>query len=258
MERGVVVGRADGYRLSAKNDGREYWPAVRACIAENIARDDLIRDREAKREIRVSRDGVDLTLAPLMFNNPKRMVFRMDWEGRRYILKWARMGALGLDRLFPRTPGWTYFTRIMVLVNRAVRSGCDATQDYFLVAEKPAGRWRREAWVLLGYLEGESLGDMPENSLRPELRRTVEELLSHGLTMDDLTLHNFLVDGDRVRAIDISCRPFTRLQAVKMAMKMNARYGLGVPLRGFGDRLIRCLLAARYRLRRALGGGEMA
>lgn len=253
MAEAILCGKRDGFEVHAKNDGVDYWAAVRACMAENIDQDELIRNRPARPTFRVRRDGLDITLVPMAYRNPKRLVFRMEWEGRRYVLKRARMGTVGLDRLLPGVMGLTYFTRVMRLVNRAVRNGCGATQDYFLVAEKRTAAFRNEVWALLEYLEGDSLGDQPEGAFRPELKYAVAELLRHDLTMDDLTLHNFLVGGGRVRAIDVSCRPFTRLQAVKMTMKMNARYGLGLVVGGFLDKLIFALLSVRSRLRTALG-----
>lgn len=246
--------KRDGFAVVLKNDGNDYWSAVRACVAENIDQEALIRARPAvPPTFRVRRDGQDIVLVPMAYGNPKRMVFRMEWAGRRYVLKRARMGTIGLDRLAPGVIGLSYFTRIMRKVDRAVRNGCGATQDYFLVAERRTAAFRNEVWALLEYVEGESLGDQPEGAYRPELRRTVEELLRHGLTMDDLTLHNFLVGDGAVRAIDVSCRPFTRLQAVKMTMKMNARYGLDLAVGGLWNRAIRALLMARYRVRALLG-----
>lgn len=258
MPQGITRTSGDGYDIYCKDDGEEYWRILKACIDENIDQDELIRNDPAKPVFTVRRGGVSLELHPLVFTNPKRMVFRVEARDKRFILKRARMGTLGLKRLLPGAMGLTYFTRIMRTVNRAVRSGCDATQDYLLVAEKGLSAFRQEVWLLLGYVEGEPLGDLPLEAHRRELKATVEELLRHGLTMDDLTLHNFLVDGGgRVRAIDISCRPFTRLQAVKMAMKMNARYGLGLPIRGVTDNLLRAALAVRYRIKRALGVDEV-
>lgn len=253
----IVRQARDGYDVYMKNDGRDYWPIVKVCIEENIDQDALIRNFPAKPPIPVRRDGLELELKPLVYSNPKRMVFRLDLDGRSYVLKRARMGTAGFKRLLPGVMGVTYFTRIMRMVNRAVRAGCDVTQDYYLVAEKPVSAFRQEVWVLLGYLDGDSLGAEADFPVwRDGLTETVKTLIRHGLTMDDLTLHNFLVEAGKVRAIDISCRPFTRLQAVKMAIKMNARYGLNLPVTGFFDTLLHLLLTVRYRLRRAFGKAD--
>lgn len=257
MPQGIVCTTAGGYDICVKDDGEDYWRIVKACIDENIDQDELIRNHPAKAVFAVKRDGVELGLHPLVYTNPKRMVFRVEMGERRFILKRARMGTVGFKRLLPGIMGLTYFTRIMRKVNRAVLNGCDATQDYLLVAEKGLSAFRQEAWLLLGYVEGESLGGLPLEPHRRELARTVEELIGFDLTMDDLTLHNFLVDGGgRVRGIDISCRPFTRLHAVKMVMKLNAQYGLNLPVRGLANNLVRAALALRYRIKKVLGFGE--
>lgn len=240
-----------------KNDGGDYWPMVMACIDANIDQDELIRNFPAKPPITVRQGDVEMVLRPLVYSNPKRMVFRLDADGRSFVLKRARMGTAGFKRLLPGVMGLTYYTRIMRMVNRAVEEGCDVTQDYYLVAEKTLSPFRQEVWVLLHYLNGDSLGEKPDFPVwRGRLMETVATLLRHGLTMDDLTLHNFLVEEGKIRAIDISCRPFTRLQAVKMAIKMKARYGLELPVTGFSASLIRSLLTIRYSLQRALGKAD--
>lgn len=255
MPQGVRRFAVDGYDIYMKDDGVDYWRIVKACMDENIDQGELIRNYPAKPVVTVRRDGVDLSLHPLMYTNPKRMVFRAEMDGRRFVLKRARMGTVGFKHLLPGVMGLTYYTRIMRIVNRAVRAGSDVTQDYFLVAEKKLSAFRQEVWLLLGYVEGEPLGNLPMDVHRREVVATMEEMFRHGLTMDDITLHNFMVDAKgKVRAIDLSCRPFTRLQAVKMAIKMNARHAVAFPIRGFANNLLRLALAIRYRLKRALGG----
>ena len=253
--RAILRSHRDGYNVFVKNDGEDYWRIVLACIRENIDQDALMRNYPAKPDIPVSRDGLEMVLKPFVYSNPKRMVFRLDIGDRRFVLKRARMGATGLKRFFPLAMGLSYFTRIMRFVDRAVRAGCTVAQDYFLVAERPLSAFRQEAWILLEYIDGDSLGyNAAPDELRRELTEVVLRLVRNGLTMDDLTLHNFLVvAGREIRAIDISCRLFTRLQAVKMIMKMNLRYGLGIPIRGVRNTIIRTILAARYRLKKAFG-----
>lgn len=251
----IVRHEEAGFVIHGKNDGCDYWRLVRACIAEHIDQDALRRNHPARPAIPVCRDGVEVVLTPLAYGNPKRMVFRMEADGRAYVLKRAYMGTIGLRRLFPRLMGTTYFTRIMKMVNAAVAAGSRVTQDCFLVAEKWLGPFRQEIWVLLEYVEGDSLGQRPDfDSRREALETTVENLLAHDLTMDDLTLHNFIDSGQEIYAIDVSCRPFTWLQKGKMRLKMRQRYGLRLPARSVADKALEAVLSLRYRLRRALGG----
>jgi Lipopolysaccharide core biosynthesis protein (WaaY). len=242
--------RADGFDIYAKNDGVDYWRLAKACIDENIDQAALRRDLAHHATLPLDRNGVEAELYVMAFGNPKRLVLRMDTEGKRYVVKRAFMGSPGFKRLLPGVMGLTYFTRVMKLVSAAVRAGCAVTPDCYLVAERWVSPFRLEVWTVWEYVEGRRLFRPEEfEAHRGELSRTALELMKHGLTMDDVVPGNFLFNESRARAIDISCRPFTRLQKVKMALKLNARYGLGLPVEGVVDRLLAALLSARYRLR---------
>ncbi len=259
-----ITRRADGdFTVHEKEDGTDYWRIVKACIDENIDQDAFIRDRSAPPDIAIERDGVSAVLHPLTFKNPKRMVFRLEWEGRVFILKRAFMGTIGLRRLFPNSMGMTYFTRIMRKVDAAVRAGCVSTQGYFCVAERWRSALRQEVWLLLEYIEGRMLSGLDMELKKDLIVAAVEDLLRHSLAMDDFARGNFLIGADKrsdrngeiVRAIDISCRPLTSLQAAKMRMKLNKLHGLGLPLRGRKERFFGQLLGARYWVREMLGLG---
>ncbi len=250
MRKKTILRRRDGeYDIYAKNDGVDYWRLVRACIDENIDQAELIRDRQRNASFAIDRDGVKAEATVMAFTNPKRLVLRMDAGGRRFVVKRAYMGSPGFKRFLPGVIGLTYFTRIMKLIDAAVRGGCDATQDCFLVAERWIGLFRVEVWALMQYVEGATLGYNPQarEPHLPALRTTALELFRYNLSMDDVAPGNFLVGGDRVRAIDISCRPFFRLQKAFMTWKLNRRYNLGLPVTGAVDKILYALAAFRYR-----------
>ena len=252
---GIARSVDDGFVVHCQRDGTEYWRLVKACIDENIDQGALIRGFPEMPDIPIDRNGIRAVLKPIVFNNPKRMVFRLEWEGRVFILKRAFMGTIGLRRVLPWVMGTTYFTRIMKLVDKAVRNGCRATQGYCLVGERWLSALRQEVWVLLEYVEGRPFATAADVAPRKQaFVDAVEDLLRHGLTLDDLVPGNFLDDGEKVRAIDISCRPFTTLQSAKMRMKMNARYGLNLPMRKKREAVLAFVLGLRYRMRKALGG----
>jgi heptose II phosphotransferase len=254
MADGIALRRDGGYVVHWKEDGSDYWRLVKACIDENIDQDALIRGYPAKPSIPVERNGISVVLKTLAYGNPKRMVFRLEWEGRTFILKRARMGTLGLRRFLPWTTGITYFTRVMRKAVAAVAEGCWSTQGYFCVAERWLSLFRQEVWVLLEYVEGTQLNLVNFAPNRRALADAAENLLQHRMTLDDLALGNFLVDNcGVVRAIDISCRPFTALQMAKMRLKLNTVYGLDMPIAEPREKLCARFLKARYWLRSALG-----
>lgn len=241
--------RDGDYDICMKNDGMDYRRLVRACIDENIDQPALIREKKYGARFSMERNGVKADLAVLAFMNPKRLVLRMETEGRKFVVKRAYMGSPGFRRFFPNAIGLTYFTRIMKKVNAAVRDGCDATQDYFLVAERWLSPFRSEVWTLMEYLEGGLLEWRPDSGpYKPALRETALSLLRHNLTMDDVAPGNFIVGEDgSVRAIDLSCRPFSRWQKASMTWKLNRVYNLGLPVRGWAEKIVCALYGFRYR-----------
>lgn len=250
-----IVSRVDGeFMVHSKDDGVDYWRLVKACVDEKIDQDALRRMWSEKPKLSVVRDGIDVVLCSIVFSNPKRMVFRVEWEGREFILKRAFMGTVGLRRMLPGSMGITYFTRVMRKVDAAIRAGCRSTQGYYCVAERWLSPFRQEVWVLLECVPGRALLPQQLPARREAFRAAVEDLLLHRLTMDDLALGNFLDDGEAVRAIDVSCRAFTTLQTAKMRLKLSALYGLDLPARGGGERACAWFLRLRYRVREWLGG----
>lgn len=247
----ILRRRAADFDVYVKNDGVDYWRLAKACIDENIDQAQLMLRRHEPQTIPLDRDGVRAELVTMAWTNPKRLVFRMEVDGKRYVVKRAFMRSPGFKRFLPWVVGLTYFTSVMKQVNAAVRNGCTATQDCYLVAERWLSPFRQEVWAVLEYLDGEPLIFADDSASHlPAVRACALELLAHGLTMDDLTLGNFLLGpGGVVRAIDVSCRPCLWLQKVKMAVKLDALYGLDMPVSGVFDRILYRMLEGRYRRR---------
>lgn len=255
----ILRRRQDGFDVFVKDDGVDHWRLARACMRAGIDQKALIAKYPECPVFSIDDGETKATATPLAYTNPKRLVLRVEAGDRTYVLKRACMGSPGFKRLFPWVTGMTYFTRIMRKVDAAVRAGCAATQDVYLVAERWLSPFRQEVWVLLQYIEGDGnwrsrdgAERMPDADRRA-LRQTAEELLRHNLTMDDLAPGNFVRSAGGFRAIDISCRPFTRLQKAKMMWKLNARYELELPVRGLSCRLLYAFLSVRYGLLKALG-----
>lgn len=250
--------RIAAYDIYAKDDGRDYWSLAHAYLQAGVRQGELAKSLPDKPEFTLGAGENAMLFSTLSCSNPKRLVFRVDTRYGRYLLKWMRRGSIGLKRLFPNSAGLTYYTRLFQKVRRAVDGGCEATQDYYLVAERWIGAFRMEVVTVLEYIEGEPMGWRDDYSpFADQLARMAESLFRHGLTLDDMSPDNFLVTSNGIRAIDLSCRPPTRLNTVKMAMKMNARFGLDIPVRGAIDRTLRALLSMRYAARKWVGKRDM-
>lgn len=212
----LVRFRRNGYDVYAKNDGRDYWAVVEA----------YLRGELPATPLGMHRDG-------------KRRVYLVEAAGRQYVLKWATMGTPGFKRFFPWYIGLTYFTHILRKVDLALRRGCGATHDIYLVAEKWTGVFRQEVLVLMEYVKGESLGNQPEFApYRDALRTAMTDMRKHGLTLSDFNASNFIVTGGGIKIIDLACRVPTSVNLIKDAMKLKEHYGVDLPVEGMVSELL--------------------
>lgn len=250
---GVAISRrrSSVYDIYEKDDGLDYWRIVHAYLQAGVTQHDLAARLPEKAAFTLGVGEGEMRFTTISCTNPKRLVFLVETSEGKFLLKWMRRGSLGLKRLFPNSIGLTQYSRLFRKVREAIDNGCAATQDYRLVAERWVGWTRMEVLAVLEYVEGAHMGDQDDYSpYVARLRTAVEEILRHGLTLDDLSPYNFIVAEDGIKVIDLSCRPPTRVNAVKMVTKMNARYGLALPIRGVVDNCLRALLAVWYGLRR--------
>lgn len=243
-----------GYGFHFWRGDHEGVGLVAACIAAGVDHAAVLGRPDPGAPLVVERDGFSLRLFPLAWRNRKRLVLRVEGGERTYVLKRVNRGSLNWSRLFPGVFGLSYFTRVMRRVGPAVERGCGAVQDVLVVAERGLGLSRQDAWVLLEYIDGVSVGMEGGREHESGMVACAEELLRYGLTLDDVSRGNFLWDGERVRAIDMSCRDPECLERAKMIEKIRVRYGYVVPKRRFLDRLLCGLVGLRYRVRLALGG----
>ncbi|MDR0361240.1 MAG: hypothetical protein LBJ46_00910 [Planctomycetota bacterium] len=217
--------RIDGFDAYVKADGTDYWRILRTFLHGGVEAENL------------------------KHNRGKRKVHAFDFGGRRYVLKRDLMRSLGLRHVFPGG-GWTYHTRIMRKVNRAVDLGCRATPDIYLVAERWKGRFRQEAFVLMEFVEGTILRDAGDaGNYRDAIREAMLEMHRFGLTLSDVNSRNFLVGPDGVKVIDIACRFPDFLSIIRDGLKVKARYNVELPVTGLMNRFFGFAIAVFYTLR---------
>ncbi|MDR1612390.1 MAG: hypothetical protein LBT97_06340 [Planctomycetota bacterium] len=194
-----------GFRVHQKRDGNDYLSLV-----------ERLRAGEA----------VGSTLA----EHPGRSVRLVEAFGRRLVLKWDRTAMRRWEKRLGELLRGPYYSRLMPKVNRAVAAGCDVVQDIHLVAERVENGLCRETFLVLDYLPGTPFADRRECSLHADqVADALSVLHDHGLAMGDLNYRNFLLDGDRVRIIDLSARGGFFLSRAKDRSRVRLMYKIALP-----------------------------
>ncbi len=221
----LVCDYLDGYRVQWKNDGVDYpgiWAAFRKGQLSGKA---LARGRPFREADRVEVDG-------------RQYLIKRDWHVEKRLEK----------RLSSFLMGATRYSRIIQLINQAVRRGCDVVQDVYLVAEKMDGRVCREAWLIADFMPGYSLPLEEMEACKEELCETIKKIHHFGLACNDIQPYNFVrceTDG-LIKGIDMDMSsPLVVCQANDVwAMKWRFNMDLSLP-GGLGTRLVWALIGLR-------------
>ena len=245
-----MVAEIDGCRVQWKDDGTDY-PGLLA-------------------EFKAGR----LETTRFFTNSGYREVYRVEINGRRFIMKIDRETDSRFEKRLWDRIGGTPYSRLIKFTSRAVSRGCSIVQDVFLVAEKMDGPSCQEAYLIAEYVEGMSFVaeeyvegktvDELERDFRPWLPamgETLADLHDWGLASNDVQPGNFILTDSGLKVIDLSLdSPIWICQANDM-LKMRGWYHVKAPIRGFLRKAVYSLLYVRYavqRFFRRLRGREQA
>lgn len=219
----------DGYRVQWKNDGVDY-PAIWAAFRRG-----------------------ELSAKPIAVNRRFRATHLLELNGRKYLMKrdWHVETRPEKRLVYFLMGSTTRYSRIIQLVNRAVRSGCRSAQDIFLVAEKMDGRTCLEAWLIADFMPGRPLtrGEIEQNP--DELIATVADIHRHGLACNDIQPYNFIrTDEGEIKGIDMDISSPLWICQANDIWTMKRRFGARVPVTGgLGPHLVWALIGLRDCLR---------
>ena len=221
----LISGSIDGYRLQWKNDGVDYpaiWQAFRKGQIEGRA---LARGRPFREA-----DWIEA--------GSRQYLIKRDWHVEKRLEK----------RLLSFFMGATRYSRIIQLINKAVRSGCDVVQDVFLVAEKMEGSVCREAWLIADFMPGHPLSKEEFAESTEELCETIKKIHSYGLACNDIQPYNFVrceTDG-QIKGIDMDISSPVSVCQANDVWAMKLRFNMDLPLTGGpGRRLVWALVGFR-------------
>lgn len=232
----LLTAEIDGYRVQWKNDGIDYpalWQAFRK---------------------------EELHFKPIAVDRPFRATYHLEQGGRGYLMKkdWHVEKRLEKRLLYYLMGNTTRYSRIIQLVNQAVRKGCRSAQDIFLVAEKMKGNVCLEAWLMADYMPGYPLSLEEVMNNLDELLATVADIHRYGLACNDIQPYNFIRAVKRsspeskgeIKGIDMDISSPLLICQANDLWTMQRRFGAKAPFEGgLGLRLVWALVGLRDYLR---------
>lgn len=217
----VIASRRDGYYVYRLGDDDTYWDMFLR-FRRGELKGKLLTNVLKERDVHLVEDG-----------------------GRRYVIKVDR-GGWGFgresrpERIFLKFFWGPFYSRLMRRVTRALANGCDAMQTIRLVAERRTLQYCHEAVIILDYVEGKTLHELGDPA--PYLERTREAMLSlhaNRLALCGVSLYNFVVtEAGKVKAIDLECRGFFRVDRIKDVIRVKRLLGIDLPVEGWLDRFL--------------------
>ncbi|EED4552977.1 lipopolysaccharide core heptose(II) kinase RfaY, partial [Salmonella enterica] len=139
--------------------------------------------------------------------------------------------------------------------DRVRREGFTALNDFYLLAEIKTLRYVKTYVMIIEYIEGIELVDMPEISdeVRGKVKQSIYSLHQHGMVSGDPHKGNFILQGNEIRIIDLSGKRPSRQRKAKDRIDLERHYGIKNNVRDIGFYLLIYKKKLRNLLRRIKG-----
>lgn len=186
-----------------------------------------------------------------------REVYRLDVDGRRFILKIDRYVPQRLEKKLRFIFFSPYFSRQMRAVHNALQRGCRVIPDIFFVAEKKEGLIITETCFIQEFIEGEHFKSVVEARDNAEaIIGAVKELHRCGLAHCDLNLDNIFTTPEGVKFIDLSCFGSVFGGKGKDIERLQERFGIVFPISSLAEKMAHTYTQVKFSLQnwlRSLG-----
>ncbi len=120
------------------------------------------------------------------------------------------------------------------------REGFAALNDFYLLAEIKTLRYVKTYVMIIEYIEGIELVDMPEISdeVRGKIKQSIYSLHQHGMVSGDPHKGNFILQGNEIRIIDLSGKRPSGQRKAKDRIDLERHYGIKNNVRDIGFYLL--------------------
>lgn len=158
----------------------------------------------------------------------------------KYILKVFSPKVKNTERFFKSLVKGDYYEKLFHQTDRVRREGFAALNDFYLLAEIKTLRYVKTYVMIIEYIEGIELVDMPEIS--DEVRGKIKQSI--------YSLHQ---QGNEIRIIDLSGKRPSRQRKAKDRIDLERHYGIKNNVRDIGFYLLIYKKKLRNFLRRIKG-----
>lgn len=222
---GFAWARQDGFDLRWLDDGADY-PSI-------------------WREFRAGRLN-----GRLLNEHPGReTTYKLDVDGRFFVLKHAPRDGRG--SLWKNILSGPLYRRRFLLAWKAIGRGCRIIPRMYLLAERPAGfRRSSESYLLIEYLEGETLANVDSNVPRSwiiDLENALTELHRFGLASGNAHPGNLVRSLDGVKMIDLSFKFPMLVSQANDVVDSGRKFEASVPVRGLALKAAVALMRLKRR-----------
>ncbi|EDU6343471.1 lipopolysaccharide core heptose(II) kinase RfaY, partial [Salmonella enterica subsp. houtenae serovar 40:z4,z24:-] len=200
----------------------------------------------------------------LSYNHQVIKVFRniedtkvvlIDTDCGKYILKIFSPKVKKTERFLKSLVKGDYYEKLFRQTARVRHEGFEALNDFYLLAEIKTLRYVKTYVMLIEYIEGIELVDMPEISdeVREKIKRSIFFLHQHNMVSGDPHKGNFILQGNKIRIIDLSGKRPSRQRRAKDRIDLERHYGIKNDVKDIGFYLLIYKKKLRNFLRRIKG-----
>ncbi|WP_336220089.1 lipopolysaccharide core heptose(II) kinase RfaY [Citrobacter amalonaticus] len=200
----IIETKIKNYTVFTKKDGKKYIDIFNDFLSHNL------------KVIKVFRSIEDTK------------VVLIDTEYGKYILKVFHPKVKNTERFLKSLVKGDYYEKLFYQTDRVRREGFEALNDFYLLAEVKTLRYVHTYIMLIEYIEGVELADMPEISpaVKEKIQHSIHKLHQHGMVSGDPHKGNFILQNGEIRIIDLSGKRPSRQRMAKDRIDLERHYGI--------------------------------
>ncbi|MBJ3815184.1 lipopolysaccharide core heptose(II) kinase RfaY [Shimwellia pseudoproteus] len=182
----------------------------------------------------------DIKVLKVFRNIEDTKVLLIDTQYGKLILKIFSPKLKKTERFLKAMLKGDYYEKLFQQTERIRQEGLDSVNDFYLLAERKTLRFVHTYIMLIEYIEGTELSDIPDidDGLKAKIAASITELHQHGMVSGDPHKGNFIIQDGNVRIIDLSGKRPSASRRAKDRIDLERHYGIANDTRDFGYYLL--------------------